>query len=131
MNMNNLQTFIQENQVGELKRMNVAFQQLARSNDLKLVVGTMDYWDVGGEVEQGQSVEVSDVFDSTLKFLGATMEPSLDELNQLFYQDNQHDDVPVRIVSPEATYTGTVGIGNMSKMTSLWMDTTELTKVLL
>lgn len=131
MNMSNLQTFIKENQEGELKRMNVAFQQLARSNDLKLVVGTMDYMNSEGDVEQGQSVEVSGEFDSTLKFLGATMEPSLDELNQMFYKDNQHDDVPVRIVSPEATYTGTVGIGNMSKMTSLWMDTTELTKILL
>lgn len=129
--MKNLKNFVDENRKSELLRMNVAFQERAGEQGANLRIGESYFFtdETQTDAELYQAVEVSDGLVVALESFGAKMEPSLEELDNRFYKEDNCDDMEIRIVSPDVTYKATVGIGNLSKLTALWMNTNEWEEV--
>ena len=126
--MKNLKTFVDTNKGGELLRMNLAFQEAADESGAKLMVGDAYYqMDEKDETayDMFQAVEVSRALAETLASFGAVIEPSLESIHDRFYKEENFDDLEIRIVSPDVTYSGKVCVAMLSQLASLWTDTND------
>lgn len=121
----------QPHESSELKRMNVAFAEEGRNNGHTFMIGEKECFvdEAQVEVELIQAVEVNDDFVALLKDLGATMEPTLKELDAHFLKHGKPEGIPLFIRSNDVTYKGAVGMDILSKTLSYWTDTTEWKEV--
>ena len=117
----------QPHESSELKRMNIAFAEAGRKSGHAFMIGEKEYFvdEAQGEVRLMQAVEVNDDFVALLNELGATIEPTLKELDAHFLQYGKPEEIPLFIRSNDVTYQGAIGMDIMSKTLSYWTDTTE------
>lgn len=122
-----LKQMVNENKGKQLKMMNVAFLKFAKEHGIDLFVESNFHY-CEREEEMVQAVEVDENIEKVFALLGATMLPTVKEIDEMYKRKEANElfDITVEIQTQEAMYEVRVFEDNLHQTSSIWMDTNEL-----
>ncbi|PLS18891.1 hypothetical protein CVD28_00380 [Bacillus sp. M6-12] len=122
-----IEILLEENKKRPLKAMNILLEKVAVEQGLSLEIES-NFYECEDEKDLVQGISIGKELEQTLQSLGATMNPSLQELEKKVneYQGEEPFEDTVEIVTKENAYIVPVFMGILNRTLSLWVDMNEL-----